>query len=787
MLKPKTRWKVAEPREQETETLAAEMDISPLVAQLLLNRNVRTTEQARRFLNTNEESFFDPFLMKGMAETVERINAAIEKGESILVFGDYDADGVSSTSIMITVLREIGAQANYYIPNRFTEGYGPNIPALEKAKKDGVSLVITVDTGISAIDEARAAKELGLDFIVTDHHQPPPVLPEACMIVNPHQKNCLYPFKGLSGAGVAWKVAHALLGRVPEHLLDFAVLGTIADLVPLIEENRLLAIRGLSALETSEKPGIQALLKVAGIGGRTLSAEDVGFSLGPRLNAAGRLDSAEPAVQLLLAKDPQEAEAFAKEIDQTNRERKELVRAIADEAVREIEEHFPPEDQHVFVLAKEGWNPGVIGIVASRIVGHFGRPAIILGIDSETGLAKGSARSIDGFDIFENLSVSRDLLEAFGGHPMAAGMTVKTENVDKLRANLNRQAAQQLTAEDFVPVTEVDLVCNVDDVSLELIEEIQKLAPFGTGNPTPKITIEEAQLATMKQIGSDQNHWKAVCKGEESQLDIIGFRFGHLIHEVESKARISVAGELQINEWNGFRKPQLLLEDLAVRHWQLFDCRNGRNLKERLGDLPDKNRLFLAFRSETLSGDHFSDWAQPIICLEEGVPGPVDFLRGRYAIFTDLPHKVEDLEALFHHGGRPERIYVVFHHEEEQFFSRVPAREHFKWFYAFLHKRQSFDLRAHAQDLAKAKGWSKETVIFMAEVFAELGFIVIEQGTVSLCERPAKRDLSDSAIFREKQRFVQMENDLCYSSYSSLKQWFEEIIGKSRTLEGVVN
>lgn len=787
MLKPKTRWKIAEPREEETATLAAEAGISSLVAQLLLNRNIDTAEKARRFLNIKETSFCDPFLMKGMTEAVGRIRTAVEKEEHILVFGDYDADGVSSTSIMVSVLKEIGARVDYYIPNRFTEGYGPNIPALEEAKRKGFSLVVTVDTGISAVDEADAAKALDLDFIITDHHQPPPVLPDAYCIVNPHQKNCLYPFKGLCGAGVAFKVAHALLGDVPEHLLDLAVLGTIADLVPLVEENRLLAVQGLAALGNSEKPGIQALLKVAGVSGKTITAEDVGFALGPRLNAAGRLDSAEPAVKLLLAEDREEAEEYAEGIDRTNRERQALVRSIADEAIREIEEHFPPDEQHVFVLAKEGWNPGVIGIVASRIVGRYGRPTIILGIDPESGLAKGSARSIDGFNMFQNLSMSSELFEVFGGHPMAAGMTLKAENVDELRLNLNRQAAEQLTAEDFIPANPIDLVCRVDDISLDLIEEIQQLAPFGTGNPTPKVAIEEARLANMKQIGTDRNHWKAVCGGESSQLDIIGFQFGHLIHEIEAKATISVVGQLQINEWNGFRKPQLMLEDLAVHHWQMFDYRSGRDLRERLGSLPEHKRLFISFRNDSFHTDDFAGWAEPAVCVEDGIPDDTGLLEGRYVILADLPHNMGQLEDLFDRGGAPERVYAVFLHDEKHFFSTVPSRDYFKWFYAFLLKRQTFDLETHAESLAEAKGWSKETVIFMAEVFAELDFIKIDHGKVSLSDHPVKRDLSESAIYRKKQQFAQLENDLCYSSLSSLKEWFEKMIGKQRTLEGVVN
>lgn len=786
MLKPKTRWKVSNPETGEAERLAGEIGTSTLVAQLLLNRNIRTAEKARRFLNISEESFRDPNLMKGMAEAVDRIKAAVRNHERILVFGDYDADGVSSTAVMVTVLKEIGAFVDYYIPNRFTEGYGPNIPALQKAKENGFSLVVTVDTGIAALEEADAAKEMGLDLIVTDHHQPAPVLPDAFSIINPHQKGCLYPFKDLCGAGVALKVAHALLNREPEHLLDFVVLGTIADLVPLVEENRLLATQGLKALERSDKPGIQALLKVAGIDGRKLSAEDVGFALGPRLNAAGRLDSAEPAVQLLLAEEADEAEKLAKNIDRINRERKALVKDITAEAVDEIEKNYPPEENSVFILAREGWNPGVIGIVASRLINLYSRPVIVMGMDPENGLAKGSARSIEGFDIFENLSECRDLMEAFGGHPMAAGMTVKIENVEDLRARLNEQARQTLSDEDFIPVNQIDLTCKVDDISLELIEELQRLEPFGTANPKPKVLIEDTPVGNMKQIGSDRNHLKFVFKSDAGQLDGIGFQFGHLFDEIASTSMVSAVGELQINEWNGFRKPQLMLEDIAVNHWQLYDCRNGRNLQQRFASLPEDKLLFLAFRRETLEKGEVGEWAHPLICLEEDQIDPIQF-EDRYLVLLDLPHDRGHLESLFAERCMPARIYAVFHHQDEHFFTGVPSRAQFKWFYAFLLKRKSFDLKRYSQSLAEAKGWSRETLQFMVDVFSELAFIKVEDEVAFVQENPKKRDLTDSDVYRDRQKQADLENDLCYSSYSSLKQYFGRLDSDLQTLEGAVN
>lgn len=371
MLKSRTRWKVQDASEEKAKHLAQELDLPLLIANLLLVRGIDSVEDAELFLNIDKNDFHDPFLLDGMKQSVDRIHKAIDSNEKILIFGDYDADGVSSTTVMYYALKELGAQFDYYIPNRFTEGYGPNEPALRKAKEDGYSLVVTVDTGISAVHEANVAKEIGLDFIITDHHEAPPILPEAYSIINPKKPGCTYPFKGLAGVGVAFKVAHALHGKPLVHLLDYAAIGTIADLVPLVDENRLIAKLGIEALSKTDKIGLQELLKVAGLTDKDLSAEDVGFAVGPRVNAAGRLGSAMPVVELFTSTDREQSAMLAEEVDSVNKERQAIVNEITKEAIAMVEDSFPPEENEVLVLAKEGWNPGVIGIVASRLVEKF--------------------------------------------------------------------------------------------------------------------------------------------------------------------------------------------------------------------------------------------------------------------------------------------------------------------------------------------------------------------------------------------------------------------------------
>lgn len=773
MLRSKQRWKIETENHDLVQQFVSELKISSVVANLLLNRGISSVEEARNFLYIEKTEFHDPFLMKGMRQAVERIHSAIENGEKILIFGDYDADGVSSTAVMIETLKQLDADFQFYIPNRFTEGYGPNEPALRKAKEAGFSLVITVDTGISAVHEAAIAKEIDLDLIITDHHEPPPVLPNAFTIINPKQAECFYPFKYLAGVGVAFKLAHALLGQPPEHLLDFAVIGTIADLVPLRGENRLIVKKGLKALQKTKRPGLLALKKVAGIDDKELTTDHVGFGIGPRINAVGRLASATPAVELLISEDKSEAERLAAEIDELNKKRKDMVNQITEEALEIVERQFASiEDHKVLIIAEKGWNAGVIGIVASRLVERYYRPTIVLSIDEEKGIVKGSARSIEGFDMFINLSQSRDILPHFGGHPMAAGLTMKIEDLDELRERLNKQANEVLTKKDYLPITTVDLTVSIKDITVSIIEEMSLLAPFGISNPTPKVLIQDAKLTQMRRIGSEENHLKMLVEEDGQTLDCIGFQFGHLYHEISMVAKVSAVGTLSINEWNGHSKPQLIIEDIAVLDWQLFDFRgNGNFTKYR--HLPKEKAVCIYFDKNTITALNLSDDGYELIFIsDEKSVVELDF-TGKYLFFLDLPSEKKQIEQLLVSGTKPERIYTIFYHNEDHFFTTIPSREHFRWFYAFLVKRPNFDLKKYTHQLAKHKGWSKDTIDFMVQVFFELEFVTIDNGLISLSANIEKRELNQSKTYNRKQEQANLENELYYSSYNELKNWFD--------------
>ncbi|MGG3573750.1 single-stranded-DNA-specific exonuclease RecJ [Bacillus gobiensis] len=770
MLAAKNRWEAKKPDEQIVQSLMAQLDVSSLVAALLVNRGIETEDEARAFLyETN--SYHDPFLLKGMDTSVERIKKAIDQKEKICVYGDYDADGVTSTTVILHTLKELGAEADFYIPDRFKEGYGPNEEAFRAIHALGCNLIITVDTGIAGVYEAEVAKELGMDLIITDHHEPGPELPNAFSIIHPNQPGCTYPFKDLAGVGVAFKLAHALLGRVPEHLTELAAIGTIADLVPLHGENRQLAKQGLSHIKHSSTPGIRALIRVAGTEQLEVDEETIGFQIAPRLNAVGRMEQADPAVHLLLSDNQEEAVEIATQINQLNKERQKLVAQMTDEAVSMVEQHW--RDDHVIVVASENWNPGIAGIVASKLTERYYRPSIVLAIDEEKGTAKGSARSIRAFHLFNNLSQCRDILPHFGGHPMAAGMTLDQKDISELRDRLNTQAKDQLNDEDFIPVQEVDLICRIEELSLSNIEDIGKLAPFGMKNPKPLVVVEDANVEQLRKIGSNKNHLKMTIKEHGISLDCIGFFMGGLEENIVIGSKISVMGEISINEWNNSKKPQLMLKDAAVKEWQLFDLRGKKSWSELLKTIEKEKRRIICFNEETQMKFKGTELEEDTILIREKEDASLLGGQAFHIALIDMPPSLELFESVIA-TMNIERMYAIFHHSNDLFFTTFPTREHFKYYYALLLKRSTFDLTKHGPELAKHKGWTSESVEFMSQVFFDLGFVTIKNGLITIVNGVKKRDLTDSATYQTRKNEIELDQLLNYSTTEELKSWMDE-------------
>lgn len=756
MLDSKAKWDFVE---KEDQSIVLD-DYSPVISTLLTQRGITTNEAANRFLQPKLEQLHHPSNLSMIDKAIERVHQAINNGERILVFGDYDADGVSSTALLLKALLEMGADCDFYIPNRFTEGYGPNEAAFREAAKRGFSVIITVDTGISAVHEAKIAKELEIDLIITDHHELQEQLPDSYATINP-KCSPAYPFHDLAGVGVAFKFAECLLGYFPEHLLDLVAIGTIADLVPLIDENRILAYHGLQKLTITKNPGLKALKRICKIEG-TVSEENVGFLIGPRINAVGRLEDAQLAVELLMAQDAVEAEEIAMMIESINDERRQIVRDIVEEAEQM---NLFDEESGMIIVAKEGWNEGVLGIVASQLVRKYDRPAIVLTIKPNVGEVKGSGRSIPAFNLFESCMEIRDLFTQFGGHSQAAGMTFPLENLTEITAELNQMIKEQLSKEDFKQMIEISQTIHITDITEHIVDEINQLAPFGIGNPKPIFHVKETPLH-VRQIGSLKNHLKLQFKQNDIKIDGIGFGIGELYPHISPQTPISVVGELSINEWNGLRKPQIIIRDMKINQWQLFDHRGKANqdLSKYVKD--HETALLICNDSSKLPPDLMN--LVPQITYETSI----DMLEEVDTLFIiDLPSDLQVLSRIVH-KTKPNNIHVCFLVENSVYLKPFPTRDDFKWFYSIVYKRKEVDMKKELTNIMDAKKWSRDHVVFMAQVFQELNFIMIENGVVKIHSDPQKRDLQESTLYQNRLAQSEIEKLLYYSNYEMLKKWF---------------
>jgi len=561
-------WRVGEPAPDLCRILSKKLNISRILAQILVNRGVYTVDQARAFLDCGLERLHDPLLLTDMGKAACRIVQAAGAGEKILVYGDYDADGITATVLMIKLLRRIGANADYYVPDRLNEGYGVHLDVLKKAVAGGVRLVVTVDCGISAVEESVWAADNGLEMIITDHHEPSPVLPGAFAVVNPKRRDCKYPFRELAGAGVALKLAQAalsLLGAGSDdwmEYLDLACVGTIADIVPLLGENRILVKHGLPRLAETGNPGLQALMEASGLNGSDVDAREVGFGLVPRLNAAGRVGNPALAVELLLAEDIGEARELAGELNRRNQVRQKIEADVLGEAVRLIEEGPEPETAPAIVLASENWHPGVTGIVASRIAERYHRPVFLIAL--EGGVGKGSARSTPEFDLYKALTHCGDYLDNYGGHTLAAGFTINGGNIDKFRETMLSYAGQVLGGKELVPKLNLDCIVGMDQLSEKLAAEIQLLQPFGQGNPEPLLACMKASVLESRTVGKESSHLRLRLRGNIAVFNAIGFNLSAHAGALASSDKVDLAFAVGVNEFNGRRSLQLEIKDLVA-------------------------------------------------------------------------------------------------------------------------------------------------------------------------------------------------------------------------------
>jgi single-stranded-DNA-specific exonuclease len=567
------KW-VPHPRRDQDRALALARDLgAPVaVAHALVNRGVLDADAARNFLDPGIEDLHDPFLLRDLDVAVARIQQALSDGERIFVHGDYDVDGITSTFLLSSVLRRLGTRVEVRIPHRTRDGYGLSVEAMNDAHRRGCSLVITVDCGVTAVEAVARGRELGLDTIITDHHEPPAVLPAAVAIVNPRRSGCAYPFKELAGVGVTFKLAEALLrgrgGREQaREYLDVVALGTIADVVPLVGENRVLARLGLESLNRAPRIGLKALMEVSGLTGRAVTSRQVAFVLAPRINAGGRMGNAEQGLRLLEAREPTEARDLAQSLEDDNQLRRRYDEDALTEAAQRVRTELGWPNCSSILLWSDLWHPGVLGIVASRLVEQFHRPAVLVRLDGERG--RGSGRSVPGLDLNAVLAECGDLLEAYGGHAFAAGLTVQRSRLPELRERLERLVGERLPADARAPLPEIDADVTLADCDLGLVGWLERMSPHGLGNQEPLFQVADLTVDSVSTMGARDEqgqgrHLRLQVHDGTGSAEAVGFGLGTRAKEVGPAERHALAFVPTRNEWRGKTHVQLKVREVDV-------------------------------------------------------------------------------------------------------------------------------------------------------------------------------------------------------------------------------
>lgn len=559
----KKKWLLKEFDKNRVVEISKNFKISPLTAIILYNRGVKEDNDIKTFLSKSLGVMHDPYLMKDMEKATERILLAKERGEKITIYGDYDVDGITSIAILYKHLAEMGISVDYYVPDRMQEGYGVNREALDKIQKKGTSLIITVDTGITAVEESEYAKEIGLDVIITDHHECKERIPDVYAAIDPKQKDCPYPFKSLAGVGVVFKLIQALdeqksLPALMDKYADLLCLGTVADISPLVNENRVIVTEGLKRFKNTKNVGLKALIDVS-TNGKAITTSTIGYTIAPRINASGRLGCASRSVELFLANDTKKAHELAESLCEENTLRQQTEQKMFKEALDYIEEHPEIKDDKVLIIAHENWHHGIVGIVSSKITEKFYKPSILFAIDG--GEAKGSGRSVQGYNLFGSLEQCSDVLEKFGGHELAAGLTIKADRIEEFRKRINAISEDTIDETTMVPTILLDAVIKVPYITLDTVNDINQLQPFGVDNPTPFFAVRNIKIHKIS-VMSEGKHLRMTLFKDGKYLDSVGFGMGEYFQYLKEGDFIDVAFSLDINDYKGFQNVQLILKDI---------------------------------------------------------------------------------------------------------------------------------------------------------------------------------------------------------------------------------
>ena len=556
------KWQIFEPDKNKIEEIKSKYKVNQLLATILANRNILKEEDIRLFLNPTRNDFYNPFLITDMDIAVNRIIKAIENKENITIYGDYDVDGITSITVLKSFLNDIGVETNTYIPNRLIEGYGLNKEAIDKISKKGCNLMITVDCGISAIEEIEYANSLGIETIITDHHEAGNEIPKAIAVIDNKRKDSKYPFRELAGVGVVFKLIQAigitLKLKEESYLkyLDIVCIGTISDIVPLVDENRVIAKLGLLLVAQTKNIGLRSIINSSGY--NKIDSNTISFGVAPRINACGRMGKAEEALELFLSKDKNEVNELTNKLNEHNRKRQETEKTIFENAVEKIKEEHLDENKAI-IVGGENWHHGVIGIVSSKITEMYFKPSILFSFE-EDGIGKGSGRSIPGFDLHEALMKCSDTIEKFGGHSMAVGITVKKDNLEKFKKEFE-QIATQSKIDEIIPIINIDAKVDLSDIDKEMVESLKQLEPLGEANKMPVFAFKNLKIDSIRAL-SEGKHLKLTLKDNNYIINAIGFNIGYLANEYRIGDKIDVAGVLEINTFNGVDNLQINIKDI---------------------------------------------------------------------------------------------------------------------------------------------------------------------------------------------------------------------------------
>lgn len=728
--------------------------ISKNIAKILNARNITDMPSVKKYFSDEYEEGYDPFLMHDMQKAVDRINEAIENEEKILVYGDYDADGITSTVLLVETLISMGANVSSYIPNRFEEGYGPNKEAFTKIINSGITLIITVDNGIAGVEEVDLANELGCDVIVTDHHKIQDTIPNAYAIIHPEHPEGNYPFKKLAGVGVAFKLAHALLEIFPDFLLDLVAIGTIADMVSITDENRIFVKQGLELINEDPRIGLKMLLELSGIDTK-IDEQTVGFYIAPKLNSIGRMDSAKLGLSFLMAEDPVTARALAEQIEQYNIQRKQVTEEIVKDVISKIE-NSDKKQKNVIMVSGE-YHEGVLGIVASNIVEKYQRPVFIM--NEKDGILKGSARSIFDFNIYVAMNKISDLFVAFGGHTLAAGFSFEQDNFEKIEEFLDNEFEEFKQNNDLKANKNIDIVTSLEDISYQFLNSLDALKPYGMDFEKPTVLIENAMVLNKAYFGSEKQYLRLTIADEVGNLDCITFKDSVTFDKVEKNDIIDLLCNIDKNNFNGRTKLQAHIIDIHIKEFLFEDL---RFINYDIANI-DKNCLKLSKHRDD-KDNNFYQYKDLDSLIDK---------EFKYIYLLDIPTSKEYLYKII--NLKPKKVFLIC--EEKQVLSDIyliDKNRLIKLFNLILStNNKQINVAQQLDKLLTALKTNVDSLKIMIQIFKELELINFVNNTIILNPDYKTVDLKKSSSFIRMEKIFEVENLLLKESITNINKILE--------------